>query len=540
MEQNNKNEMSVDQTTTSHNSNAEVTDVNSVPPTDDNYTTDNTNIQVNLNRNYKLPNFFDSRGHFKHNVFTKFAKIKRINGTNHIYRGSSTGIYVRDDDLIKFTLQTFVPKFKLSQIREEVERLNIATKLSEVTESSPNYIGFANGIYNLDTSEFQEYSSCNSEEIILINKLNIDYTEQVPKSNDIVDNLISSITDNSLFMYELIGVCLSRISIPMAFVLTGTNSTNGIDGRDILLDIIRAIAGECASSETLQELITSKTFHSLYAKTCNISNEQTPTKMANINQLIKLIRNDKVLPTKEYGGLTFVPYTTLIFNVRDILDFDKVFSDLEGYFKVIPFDKQLSIDKSFIDSIFTPENLLYITIKSLNALVGVLQRGNFSIPETVEIATSKYLLNNNSAKEFCLENPIFYIERKANYYDKYDRWCRENNKIPMINSQFGKEVLKLGYLPARYSVSAKKRPCYYTVKDFDYDKLFNEYADIIEAKSIDAVSNKGTYSRGNFIEAFIDFFHSNTIEDMNHKSITELKDVGEKIDETLRNMPNTM
>ena len=44
----------------------------------------------------------------------------------------------------------------------------------------------------------------------------------------------------------------------------------------------------------------------------------------------KFPSTNKVLPTKEFGGLTFTPYTTLLFNVRDIRDFDGVFSELGG------------------------------------------------------------------------------------------------------------------------------------------------------------------------------------------------------------------
>ena len=341
-----------------------------------------------------------------------------------------------------------------------------------------------------------------------------------------------------LFVWEVSGACLCRCSLPLAFALTGDSSTNGNDGRDVLLDMISASAGECVSFKTLQELTTDKSFHSLYSKTCNISNEQRPSKMSNINKLVGLIRGNKVLPAKEFGDLTFTPYTTLLFNVRDIRDFDGVFSDLGEYFKVIPFKNQLNVNKSFVDTLLTPENLQYFTFKALDAFSKVLQRGSFTIPAVVEEATNNYLLNNNSAREFIIENPIFYIERKSTYYKDYCDWCDSNNKRPVDCSPFGKEVLKSGYLTDRYSIGGGRRPCYYKTKDFNVDKLFDEYAGTIEANSVEIIRNNGTYSKGNFIEAFIDFFRRNTLEDMDEKSLTEQDDVNDRIEQAVNDLKN--
>lgn len=474
----------------------------------------------------KFPNFYKGN-FFQHNLFAKFANIVRFNGTNHIYRGSTSGTYVYDDELIEFALQKSVPKFGFSQIKEEVQHLNIATKMSERTESPSNFVGLANGVYDITTSNFKGFKDCTPTDFILTNKLSVDYSSNIPTSNEPVDTLLNEATGNDLelelYVWEVSGACLCRCSLPSAFALTGDSSTNGNDGRDILIDMLRASAGECASFETLQELTTDKTFHSLYSKSCNISNEQYPTKVSNINKLVGLIRGNKVLPTKEFGGLTFTPYTTLLFNVRDIRDFDGVFSDLGEYIKVIPFKNQLNVDKSFRDTLLASENLQYFTFKALSAFSKVLERGSFTIPKVVEEATRNYLLNNNSAREFIECNKIFHIVRKSVYYKEYIDWCDDNNKRPVDCSQFGKEVVKFGYLTARYSTSMGKRPCYYTVRDFNIDKLFNKYSGYLEAKSMELIlRDNGTYSKGDFIEAFIDYFRSNSPEDISDDDIAEV------------------
>lgn len=177
-------------------SNSMETETTSVSSTNDNYTPNETQNQATSNNSSKhqIPNFFDSKGHFKHSVFAQFANIQRFNGTNHIYKGSTTGIYVCDDELIQFAIQQFVTRFNFSQAKEEVKQLSIATKMSERTESPSNFVGFANGVYDINTSDFTAFKDCTPADFILTNKLSVDYSPNIPTSNEAVDTLINKAT----------------------------------------------------------------------------------------------------------------------------------------------------------------------------------------------------------------------------------------------------------------------------------------------------------------------------------------------------------
>lgn len=170
----------------------------SAPTTNDNYTSNEVQNQATSSNNSsskpQIPNFFDSKGHFKHSVFAQFAHIQRFNGANHIYKGSTTGIYVCDDELIQFAIQSYVPKFNFSQAKEEVKQLSITTKMSERTESPSNFVGFANGVYDINTSDFKEFKDCTPADFILTNKLSVDYSPNIPTSNEPVDTLINKVT----------------------------------------------------------------------------------------------------------------------------------------------------------------------------------------------------------------------------------------------------------------------------------------------------------------------------------------------------------
>ena len=178
-------------------SNQMETETISVSSTNDNYTPNETQNQAtsnNSNITTKIPNFFDSKGHFKHSVFAQFAHIQRINGTNHIYKGSTTGTYVCDDDLIQFAIQSYVPRFNFAQAKEEVKQLSITTKMSERTESSSNFVGCANGAYDINTSDFKEFKDCTATDFILTNKLSVEYSPNIPTSNETVDTFINEAT----------------------------------------------------------------------------------------------------------------------------------------------------------------------------------------------------------------------------------------------------------------------------------------------------------------------------------------------------------
>lgn len=536
MKELNEKEMSSNQTQTSLN-NAEETDVVSVP-SNNHYTSDKTKKQVTKNKNTTIlePRNFYKYNAFQHNLLAQRAKIQRIHNVNHIYTGKDSGIYVLDDDLIKYAIQQLVPQFKLSEINEEFQQLSIATKLSEATESSYNYVGFNNGVYDILSHEFKEFSLCNPYDYILTNKLGIDYIKSdiLNSSADVllINQFFNEVTNGNVklqqLLYEIIGACCIRDnSIPIAFIFSGSSENINSDGRKVFIDILNAILGNCVTHENLQNLAIGNSTMELYTKTCNISNEQEPPKVNNMNILRNIICGNKF--TDQKSGLIFNPYSTMIFNINDILDFDSSLSGLKSYFKVIPFDNLLTLDRIKLDMILKPTNLLHIVYKALEAYSKIMRSDTrmFTIPDIVESATNKYLLDSNSAREFLDIEPIFEVVEKRPYYDKYWKWCEDNNRLGMSDAQFGKEVLKRGYKCIRISVNGN-RYNYYTIPNFNGNNLKNKYYDYIHEKSNFTESSEDKNVINGFIKAFADYFinHSINDEEYNKEPITTQLDKG--------------
>lgn len=534
MKELNEKEMSSNQTQTSLN-NAEETDVVSVP-SNNNYTTDKTKKQI-TNKTIKLEsNNFYKYNAFQHNLLAQRAKIQRIHNVNHIYRGKNSGIYVLDDDLIKYAIQQLVPQFKLSEINEEYQQLSIATKISEVTESPYNFVAFNNGVYDILSKEFKDFSACTPVDFVLLNKLGIDYADPniVNASADIelIHQVFYEITggNEELIQYLLgiFGECICRHNLePMAFIFSGSSENINDDGRKVIIDVSTAILGSCVTHENLQDLVSGNSTMKLYTKTCNISNEQQKPKINNMDTLRDIIEGKEF--TDQKSGLTFKPYTTMIFNINDILDFDNSFSGLKGYFKIIPFESKLTLDRPKLDILMNPVNLQYIAFKSIEAYLQVLNSDSkkFSTPDIVKIATNKYLLDSNSAREFLEIEPIFEVVEKRPYYDKYWKWCEDNNRLGMSDAQFGKEVLKHGYKCIRISVNGI-RYNYYTIPNFNGNNLKNKYYDYIHEKSDFTESSEDKNVINGFIKAFADYFinHSINDEEYNKESVITQIDKG--------------
>lgn len=547
MEEQNNNEVPTCESTTPQNPSAETTTV--VSDTS-NYTADKSKKQVTKNKNTIIAesrNFYRYNA-FQHNLLAQRAKIQRIHNANHIYTGKNNGIYVLDDDLIKYAIQQLVPQFKLSEINEEFQQLSIATKISEVTESPYNFIAFNNGVYDILSKEFKEFSACTPADFVLLNKLGIDYADPniVNDSADIalIHQVFYEITGGNeeliQYLLETFGECISRQNLePMAVIFSGSSENINNDGRKVIIDVSTAILGSCVAHENLQDLVSGNSTMKLYTKTCNISNEQQKPKINNMDTLRDIIEGNEF--TDQKSGLTFKPYTTMIFNINDILDFDNSLSGLKGYFKVIPFESKLTLDRPKLDILMNNVNLQYIVFKSLEAYLKILNSDSkkFNVPDIVERATNKYLLDSNSAREFIKIEPIFEVVEKRPYYDKYWSWCEANNKLMVSDAQFGKEILNCGYKCIRISVDGN-RYNYYTVPNFNGNILRNKYLEYMLDKTNYTEVADDKFAVNKFIKAFADYFIDHSIDDeaYNIEPLTVQMDNGNLNIEDIADIPN--
>ena len=351
------------------------------------------------------------------------------------------------------------------------------------------------------------------------------------KELEIVDKYFSSITCNDkqveTLLYEIIGYSLTRTAkLNKAFIFIG----KGRNGKSCIARILECLLGmhQC-SHEHLEKLSGSKagsktSVMSLNECTVNIAEDQKSVKYVNTSILTRLISGEPISVEQKGGDKeVLIPYATLLFTVNEVIDFKETGIYITDRFVVIPFsatftDTNNNRDINIVEELCKPLALQIIATRAVQAFTKVLENGKFTIPPIVEQATNKYFLECNNVAEFCGLFPLKTIITKSQYYEEYCNWCKDNNREAVSNSQFGKEVLALGYRAERYSFG-NKRNTYYANSDFDNSKSraiyenYLKYMGITEEADINYNNDKTLYSCGKtFNEYLIDCLYDRIVE----------------------------
>ena len=512
------------------------------------YTKDTIDNQIS--KLTRVSSFYIGK-YFQHNLLRDFLlkhfTIIRLNGVVHIY---NKGTFSNDSELLEYLIQKTGNRVKPADIKLVLNGLHTATKTSTFNDSPCEYIGFNNCV--IDIRSLKPVTFNRPTDCILTNKLAIDYVDPMTVENsadvELIDEVINIISNwnpelKDLLLQVIADCCVRGNLEPLAFILSGSGDN---DGRNVFVNIIKAILGDSTSHEGLESIATGKSSVALYAKTCNISNEQEQPNVKNMKLLSDLISGNKV--TDKKSGLEFRPFTTMIFNVPDLLNLDKCFLGISGYFKVIPFENKLTLDRTQLDKLLTTTNLQYITFKALQAYSQRLNSVDkkFTIPDVVENATNQYMLYTNSAKEFLLSEPMFHIVEKEPLYNKYEKWCTLNNRNCVCKELFSKAVYDTFKCEsAKISDGMGNRRHYYVEKNFNVENLREQYLDYMLDKANYTEISGEKYANGKFIKAFSDYFLDHKIEDedSNEDMKTPLERINDgslDLEDVLKDLPNVM
>ncbi len=332
------------------------------------------------------------------------------------------------------------------------------------------------------------------QENSVIAKLSVPYDIPevcIKKTNEeeVVNQYFKSVSCNNseleLLLYEVIGYSLAKTSkLNKAFIFKG----NGRNGKSKIFRILEALLGEeQCSHEHLENLSGCKagsktTVNRLNGCTVNIAEDQKQPKYINTSLITRIISGETIsIEQKGKENINLVPYATMLFSVNEVIDFKETGLYITDRFIVIPFNATFighNRDINMGENLCKPVALQIIATRATRAFNAVLKRGEFTIPPIVEQETNKYFLECNSVKEFCDTFPINTIIIKSRYYKEYCKWCSCNNREAVSNSQFGKQVLALGYRAERYSFG-NKRNTYYASPNFDNSNSSNIYNDFL-------------------------------------------------------------
>lgn len=388
---------------------------------------------------------------FKKNtfLFDKFATylksnhhIIKINNQLHMYRD---GIYVDGYAEIEAEMIRHIPNLNRQKRSEVIAYLDILVRKN--TQMSPaNYIAFRNGVYDITTDEFMDFSP----DLVITNKIDYDY---VPNAeSEIVDKALDKLAchDDAVraLLEEVIGYCFYRRNeLRKSFILIGDKS----NGKSTYLDMIKTLLGdENTSALDLKELGDKFKTAEMFGKLANIGDDIGDDFIPNPAVFKKLVSGDRVnVERKGQNPFDFNNYGKLLFSANNIPRIKDKSGAVISRLVIIPFDAQFSADDEDYDpyikyKLRQPENMEYMIQLGIKGLKRVLKNRKFTVSQRVQKELEEYEQNNNPILLFFKEIKIEDVENNAtkDVYKKYNEFCIANSFQPMSNIEFSKQVKK--------------------------------------------------------------------------------------------------
>ena len=397
-------------------------------------------------------------------LFDKFARFMRssdriikINGQLHVY---SDGIYAAGDAEIESRMIAHIPSLSASKRTEVLKYLNVLIR-ENTHAGDANLIAFRNGIYNLETDEFEDFDPNK----IVTNKIDHDYNPDAsyPLLDATLNKLACNDPDVRALLEEAVGYCFYRRNeLRKSFILTGDKK----NGKSTYLAMVKELLGDDNTSALdLSELGDRFSVASLFGKLANIGDDIGDEFIPNPALFKKVVSGDRIKgENKGQKEFFFNPYCKLLFSANNIPRIKDKSGAVIDRLVIIPFDAKFSANDEDFDpyikyKLITEESLEYLILLGLRGLKRVLQNRGFTSSTKVDASLEEYRENNNPILLFFKEisEDDIINESTKTVYGKYSEFCLANSFTPLSNVEFSKQVKKhYGVDIANKSISGKK------------------------------------------------------------------------------------
>ena len=397
---------------------------------------------------FEKPQFFTSRGSFLFDKFAKYllnaANIIKMNGKLYIYRD---GIYECGDEFIEAAMIEHIPTLSQSKRKEVLAYLNLLVK-KESAISDANLIAFNNGVLNIVTDEFSDFSP----EFIITNKIPHNYN---PNANsDLLNNVMRKLAcfDEDVYnlLYQSIGYCFYRRNeLRKSFFLLGEKR----NGKSTFLDMVdNLLGGDNVANLDLCEIGHEFKTAELAGKLANIGDDINDEWVSN-TAIFKKVVSGSVITVAKKGKDPFKlsSYAKFFFSANALprLGRGKDSAAVLDRLVIIPFDakftKQDPDYDPFIKYKLRGEDVMEALIaKAVPALREVLAEQEFITCDKVQRNIAEFEISNNPILEFFEElNDVDYLNEPIKaVYQRYSSFCLGNNLQPMSAIEFQKQMKK--------------------------------------------------------------------------------------------------
>lgn len=397
---------------------------------------------------FDKPTFFDSRGRFLFDKFANYLKqaenIIKINGRLYIYRD---GIYEYGDDYIEASMIKHIPNLSRSKRQEVLSYLGLlVSKESGIADA--NLIAFKNGVLNLATDDFTDFSP----EYIITNKIPHNYFPEAKSA--LLDNVMNKLScgDESVYklLYQSIGYCFYRRNeLRKSFFLLGEKR----NGKSTFLDMVATLLGEDNTSNLdLCEIGDRFRTAELTGKLANIGDDINDEWVSNTATFKKVVSGDTVTVEKKgKDPFKLRSFAKFFFSANSLprLGRGKDSRAVLDRLVIIPFDAKFSKEDDdydpFIKYKLRSESVMEALIaKAIPALKEVLVDQEFEYCSKVNDSLEEFQKSNDPILEFFedMDEVDYLNEPVRSVYQKYTTFCVLNSLQPISAIEFQRRMKK--------------------------------------------------------------------------------------------------
>lgn len=368
--------------------------------------------------------------------------IKRINGILHVYKD---GIYHFGALELERTIDKYMPNLSSSQRKEIINKLEILVD-KEYKVGSPNVIAFKNGLLDVETDLFTDFTP----DIIITNKIEWNYNPETyaKLTDEVIDNLAIHNKEIRMLIEEMIGYTFyRRCELRKCFILTGQKQ----NGKSTFLNMLKELLGSKNTSVLdIKHLNDRFSTAMMVNKLANIGDDISNKKLNDTEQFKKIVSGEKI--TGELKGrdkFEFIPYCKLIYSANNIPklgdgdDAEAVLSRIV----IVPFrayfDSSSPDYKPFvIDELLTEESMEYLINIGISGLRRVLKNKKFTESEYTNREFEEYKNEIDPVSEYLemLNVDLIVGEKSSTIYNEYVEYCNREGYENIPNKAFSRKI----------------------------------------------------------------------------------------------------
>ena len=411
--------------------------------------------------------FFTEKGGFLFDVFARYMvankHIVRIDGDMHVYRN---GIYVSGEEALESAMVEEIPNLKKTQ-RAEVLAYFPLIGLDTYKESDVQYVAFNNGVLNIITNEFSDFTP----DKVITNKIPHNYRPDA--KSDLLEKTMRKLACNDdsveALLYEALSYSLLRRNeLRKSFFLLGDKH----NGKSTFLDLLSTMLGEeNVSNLDLADVGSEFKTAEIAGKLANIGDDISDEFMSNTSIFKKVVSGEAMTVNRKYQKpITMTSRAKFYFSANSLprLGRGKDTGALVDRMIVIPFNASFSKKDPdfdpFIKYKLREESVIEaLIVKCISHLRDVMANEAFTRCELVESEIKEFEVSNNPIILFFddLEEEDYLYDPTDIVYKKYTGFCYSNNVQPVSNIEFSKRIRKRFNLEVKQRRDGKERKRYY-------------------------------------------------------------------------------